>query len=213
MERIQVYIVDDHPFIRLGVSQILNQEHDMFVCGESGEFQQSKEEIARLNPHVVLIDLSLKNDNGIDLIQYLSEHYPNIAIVVLSMHDELIYVKHAIEAGAKGYFHKNESVENLPYAIRKIMSGGNYFSEEISNTLMRLIMDRSAETDRLHILTPRERVIFQYLGNKKNRNDISKTLFISPKTVSSHIENIKDKLNIESTDALIQFAIQWNKKI
>ncbi len=212
MKRLKVYIVDDHPFIRLGVSQVINQEDDMIVCGESDDLRYAKEEIACIIPDVVLIDISLKNDNGIDLIIYLSDHYPGIPVMVLSMHDELIYIKYSIEAGATGYFHKNESVENLPYAIRKIVGGGNYFSEEISHIIMKIIKDRSVGTNCIDNLTPREKKIFQYLGEGKRRNHISEALCISPKTVSSHIENIKHKLKIQTTEILIQYAINYIEK-
>lgn len=209
MERIKVYIVDDHPLIRFGVSQAINKELDMCICGESGEIDRCKEHLTQDRPDIVLLDITLKKENGIELIQYLKDNYPDIPALVLSMHDELIYVKYSLEAGAKGYFHKNENVMNLPAAIRKIVSGGNYISEEISSTIMQAIVEQPSDSNNINTLSDREKEIFMLLGKGKRRNFISRVLFISSKTVDKHIENIKIKLKINSTNEVIECAVKW----
>ncbi len=209
MNKIKVYIVDDHSVVRHGISQVIRTEEDMVVSGESGELELARREISLNLPDIVLLDISLNDENGIELIQYLNTRHPGISVMVLSMHDEQIYVKCSLEAGAKGYFHKNDSVTNIPHAIRRIIEGGSYFSEEISDTILHVITNRQPTDEQINKLSIREKRIFRLLGEGKRRHHISELLYISPKTVSSHIEKIKTKLNSKTTDDVIQGAYEW----
>ncbi len=208
MKTIQVYILDDHPVVRHGITQVINKEADMAVCGNAGELKQAINDIPQLFPDIVLADLSLNHESGIDCIHYLKTAQIEIPILVLSMHDELIYIKCSLEAGAKGYFHKNDSIMNIPLAIRKIVAGGSYFSDEISPLVLDVIANRSVESDSIDTLTPREKEIFRFLGEGKRRHQISEHLYISPKTVSAHIEKIKMKLNCSSSEEVSAYAVQ-----
>ncbi|RJP20338.1 MAG: DNA-binding response regulator [Candidatus Omnitrophota bacterium] len=207
--KIKVFIVDDHPVVRFGISQAINQETDMGVCGDSGELDHAKAEIQRLSPDIVLLDISLKNDNGINLIHDLASTNPGLPVLALTMHDEQIYVKCSLEAGAKGYFHKDDSIKNIPIAIRTIISGESYFSKNILNTLCQTFANHSDHDDSIEKLSPREMEIFRLLGERKRRHHIAEQLFVTPKTVSAHIENIKTKLNISTSDEVTEYAVWW----
>ena len=151
----------------------------------------------------MLIDLKLKGDSGIDLLHYITSHYPNMPTMVVSEIYNLFYVESALKAGARGYFHKSEPVTQYPIAIRKILNGGNYYSEQIAEKLI------NQKFSIIEILTSRELQIFQLLSQGKHRDKIAEMLSISPSTVSAHYENMKKKLHITTTEALIQYAMEW----
>lgn len=213
--RIKVYIVDDHPIVRHGIAQRVNLEEDMVVCGEAGDSQSVKEALPALEPDIILVDLTLQWENqdiGIELMRYLTSHYPGIPVLALSMHDRPLDIKRSIQAGAKGYFHKSEPVSRYPVAIRQIINGENYFSENIAHVMINQITDSPADDDFMKLLSQRERDIFILIGQGLRRHPIAERLNISPKTVSAHIENLKEKTAMPTTEALILFAVDWYHK-
>lgn len=210
--RINVFIVDDHPIIREGIAERINRESDMWVCGEAGDNASAKKGIQKHRPDIVMIDLTLGKESGIELIEYVAAHHPDIAILVLSHHEDPYYIENALRAGAKGYFHKTEPVKQYPVAIRKIMNGQNYYSNNIANTLIHRFIDESSPEKWIHRLTQRQFEIFTLLGKGIRRHQIADLLYITPKTVSVHIENIKNALEFKSSEEVVQFAIEWVHK-
>ncbi|MFB3787043.1 MAG: response regulator [bacterium] len=214
-DRIKVFIVDDHPAVRHGIAQCVNLEEDMRVCGEAGDSAAAKEALQSLQPDIILVDLSLKwenQDSGLELIQYLTIHYPGTPVLALSMHDRPRDIQRSVQAGARGYFHKGEPVNRYPVAIRKIVNGETYFSEIIAHILVNQITAPPAGDDFMKHLSQRDRDIFLLLGQGLRRQPIAERLNISPKTVSAHIENLKEKTAMPTTEALVQFAVDWFHK-
>lgn len=213
MNQAKVFIVDDHSVVRMGIAQIIGKEEDMTVCGESETLQQALAEIPNSEPDIVLVDISLSRDSGLDLIQHLSSNSPAIPVLAVSMHDELVYIQSALQAGAKGYFHKHDQVCNIPVALRKILSGQSYFSEDIAAKMAEFISNQGSSTPQTNHLSHREKEILDLLGTGYRRQQIAEKLFISVKTVSAHIENLKTKLGLSSTDEVFQYAVRQATKV
>ncbi len=213
-KRKRIFIVDDHPLVRAGVARAIETEGEFDVCGEAGSLDSALAGIESAVPDVVLVDISLGVSNGIDLIRQLKRDKPGIRVLVISMHDEPVYVERALKAGASGYILKRESVQKVTTAERAILEGRNYVSEGVSSSLVDLLrgQDPSEDICPREILSGREVEVFQLLGQGHSRKEISDTLNISPKTVESHIERMKEKLNIESGTRLVHYAIQHTSK-
>jgi DNA-binding NarL/FixJ family response regulator len=206
----KVFIVDDHPIVRGGLSQLVNSEPDLEVCGTGEEVYASLKAIKEVKPDLVLVDVSLKDSDGLELAKELKAQVPNLPVLMLSMLDESLYTERALRAGARGFVMKEVAPQTLLAAIRKVMAGGMYVSEKMSASLLQgmargkkpgleLPMDR---------LTDRELEIFRMIGDGKSVKEIAQALFLSAKTVESHREHIKDKLNVKSSAELLRFAIQ-----
>lgn len=207
---LKVLVVDDHSVVRHGIAQIVNMETDMQVCGEAENSGEALRKFHETKPDVMIVDLSLKNENGIDLIHRIMTLDETMCILVVTMFDELAYIQKSIQAGARGYFLKNENVNNIPGAIRKILKGDLYLSPDISMKLLHVCCHSEKDKTPVELLTQRELQILKLLGNGIRRSKIADKLFISVKTVSSHIENIKIKLGFGSTADVYRFAIQKN---
>lgn len=210
----RVFIVDDHPVVREGIVQVLNREEDFTVIGEAGGTREALEFIKTHPPDVVLLDISLENEDGLEFLHTLHAQYPGLKVVVVSMHDESLYIKRAFKAGAKGYFLKRESIRRLPTALRSILSGHMYLTDGLSSKMMESLLspDAEAEPDPELLLTGRELEIFQLIGEGWRRQEIAERLFVSTKTIGTYYERIKEKLNLESTAEMSHFAVQWMKR-
>lgn len=210
MKRSKIYIVDDHSVVRLGIAQVIYKEKDMVVCGEAEKVSLAKAEIVENKPDIVLVDISMNGDRGgVELIKFLSKSKPPYPVLVVSMHDELTHIRSAMQAGAKGYFYKQDAVSNLPTAIRKVLKGHSYFSDSISDKITSLIADPQEIIDPPSVLNKREKEIFHLLGEGKRRYQVAEQLFISAKTVSTHVEAIKKKLGFSTASELAQYAIKY----
>lgn len=207
----KVYVVDDHPIIRQGLKQMINQEKDLMICGDAEDACQGLEEIKTLQPGIVIVDISLKGMSGIDLIKNLKNRYAHLPILVLSMHDESLYAERVLRAGARGYIMKQEAATNVLSAIRCILSGKIYVSERMTAKILEKSVDgRSDKTSTpVDLLSDRELEVFQMLGKGIGTRQISKDLHLSIKTVETYRENIKEKLKLENATELVRHAVQW----
>ncbi|MCF6249146.1 MAG: response regulator transcription factor [Desulfobacula sp.] len=210
-EQIKILIVEDHPIFCMGMTQLINREKDMMVCGDAEDVQSASGLIKTLMPDMVIVDLSLKNSNGIDLVKQISERYKKMSCLVLSMHDESLHAERCIMAGAKGYIMKEEASTSVVKAIREILSGNLYVSCTIMSHVLNKFRKKPAALHEspLKNLTDREMEIFQFIGKGFASGEIAKHLNISVKTIGTHRERIKNKLNLKHSGKLVRHAVIW----
>lgn len=211
-DKARVFIVDDHPIVRQGLTMLISQEPDLCVCGEADGAPVALQAVTKLRPDVVIVDISMKDGDGIDLIKSIRAHDNEIHILVLSMHEEMFIVERAMRAGASGYLPKQEASDKVLTAIRSILSGGLYVSESLSPRLMeRLLADKSARgEDAIARLSDRELQVFQRLGDGMGTQEIADAMHLSVKTIETYREHIKVKLDLKDARQLMQYAIRWN---
>jgi len=209
--KIKIMIVEDHPIFRLGMIELINQEEDMQVCGYAEDVAAARKIIKKEMPDLVVVDLSLKNSNGIDLVKEINEKYKNMFCLVLSMHDESLHAERCIMAGAKGYIMKQEASDYVVKAIQEIMSGNLYVSKNIMSHILNKLHNHSAAQHEspLQNLTDRELQIFQLIGRGNTSGEIADQLNISVKTIGTYRERIKEKLNLEHGGKLVRQAVIW----
>ena len=205
-----VFIVDDHPLLRQGLALLINREVDLSVCGEAEEAQTAMKAIAKNNPDILIVDISLNGPDGLDLLKNIRTLYPDLPVLILSMHDESIYAERALRARANGYIMKQEATEKVLVAVRCILSGDIYLSDRMSRKLLhQYISGASAEaTSQLSALSDRELEVFRLIGEGRGTRQIAEKLHISVKTVETYQAHIKDKLSLRSGRELVQHAIQ-----
>lgn len=206
----KILIVDDHPILRAGMARVIEEDDRYTVCGEAESADQALTAIETAAPDLLLVDISLANSNGIDLIRKVCQRGQKIPALVVSMHDEPVYIERAFKSGACGYMLKRESVQNVIRAIQTIFDGKSYVSESVSSSLVESLKSQDATGDRCprEVLSKREFEIFQLLGEGLSRKEIAEKLFISLKTVESHIERIKNRLDVDSGTKLVHYAIR-----
>src|SRR5271155_1370048 len=205
-----VFIVDDHPLLRQGLALLVNRERDLVVCGEAEEAQTAMSEIALKKPDILIADISLNGPDGLDLLKNLRTLYPDLPVLILSMHDESIYAERALRARANGYIMKQEATEKVLVALRRILAGDIYLSEKMANKLLhQYISGAPADMNsRLSALSDRELEVFRLIGEGRSTRQIAETLHLSIKTVETYQAHIKDKLSLRSGRELVQHAIQ-----
>jgi DNA-binding NarL/FixJ family response regulator len=209
-QKAKVVIVDDHAVVREGLAELINDQPDLVTCGEAQSPPQALKVIADTNPDVVVIDISLIGGDGIELCRQLREKWPDLAILVLSMHDESLYAERVLRAGAMGYVMKQEPQQTVMAAIRRVLAGETYLSEKMASKLLRSLRGSRSPADAapLQRLSDRELQIFRLIGEGRSVKDIAEALFLSPKTVETHKDHIKQKLNLESSNDLLRYAIE-----
>lgn len=210
----KIFIVDDHPVMRWGYVALINNEPDLVVCGEAGAAQDALEQIAAAPPDLVVVDVSLQDMNGIDLTKHLQALYPDLPVLIISMHDEGLYGERALRAGARGYLMKTEARTCTVEAIRRILQGAFYLSDQLSTRILLQYQGKHLDGTRspVHQLSDREIEVFELFGRGFSTREIAEALLISPKTVESHRNRIKEKLAIDSTSELLQRAVQWAQR-
>jgi DNA-binding NarL/FixJ family response regulator len=206
-----ILIVDDHPIIRQGLTELINQEIDLTVCGEAEEAHRAMQAIKSLKPDIVIVDISLKQTSGMELIKDIKAQYPNLAVLALSMHDESLYAERALRAGAKGYIMKAEATEKVVTAIRKVMSGQIYVSDRMAAKMVRKLVSSEPDVGASAIerLSDRELEVFHLIGQGYGTRQIAERLHLSIKTIETYRAHIKEKLNLADAAELLQYAIQW----
>ena len=205
----QILIVDDHPIIRDGLSQLLNLHGDLHVCCVAGNAEEALVAMA-CRPGLAIVDLSLHSTSGLDLVKALRQHYPELAILVLSMHDEALFAERALRAGANGYLMKLEATEHIVNAIREVLAGNIYLSAAMHEKLARaLVVPRKTPTGSIASLSEREFEVLHLIGLGFSTREIAGKLNRSIKTIETHQANIKEKLGIANGKELMRFAIQW----
>lgn len=211
MARRRVLVVDDHPFMRAGLAQLINQQADLLVCGEAGNPAEAAHELTRCSPDLVLTDITMPGRSGLEFIKDLHAARPELALLVVSMHDEAIYAERALRAGARGYIMKEAGGENLLAAIRQILRGEIYVSSAMSARILENISTRRprGSSSPIEKLTDREFEVFQLIGQGKSTRDIAAQLHLSSKTVDVHRANVKTKLELKDSTALVRHAVRW----
>ena len=209
--RRRVFLVDDHPLVREWLTTLINQQSDLTVCGDAGDAPQALDAIAKLKPDAAVIDVTLASGSGIELIKDLRRCCPSLAIVVLSMHDESLYAERALRAGARGYVTKRETTKKIVAAIRKVLDGGIYTSENFANIMAEKLVDGrdAASASPAAGLSDRELEVFKMLGSGRETRQIGESLGISMKTVQVYCARIKEKLGVKTMNELLREAVRW----
>jgi DNA-binding NarL/FixJ family response regulator len=211
MTKTKILLVDDHPLVREWLTNLINQQPDMVVCGEAESASHALTVIASTQPDLVVVDLSLKNGSGIDLIKDLKELHPALLVLVLSMHDESLYAERALRAGARGYVMKREVTKNIITAIRQVLAGQLHVSERMAARIASKYAGAPPVTveSPVTLLSDRELEVFQLLGQGCETKQIAETLHLSMKTVQAYCARIKDKLKLTNATELLREAIRW----
>jgi len=207
----KIFIVDDHPIVRQGLTQLINQDASLTVCGEASDMASALQAVPASQPDLVIIDISLGPDSGIRLIEYLLFSNPSLLILVLSMHDESLYAERCFRVGAKGYVMKQEPPEKVISALKIVLNGEVYISDKLSSKLLyKLVSKQSAAySSPIEQLSNRELEVFQLIGKGFKTRKIAEQLNLSVKTVETYIDHIKRKMNLEDSRDLILHAVQW----
>ncbi|MFZ1056711.1 MAG: response regulator transcription factor [Opitutaceae bacterium] len=209
--RKRILLVDDHPFMRAGLAQLIDLQPDMVVAGEAGNPAEAIQKFAVAKPDMVLTDMTMPGRSGLEFIKDLRAAYPDVAILVVSMHDEAIFAERALRAGARGYIMKEAGGENLLTAIRQVLSGQIYLSPRMSANALDIFSGRRprGSSSPIEKLSDREFEVFRLVGQGKSTRDIAQQLHLSTKTVDVHRGHIKEKLELKDTTALVRHAVRW----
>jgi DNA-binding NarL/FixJ family response regulator len=209
----RVFLVDDHPLVREWLTNLINQQTDLTVCGESESAPHALQAIAASPPDIAIVDISLKDSSGIELIKNLKESHPKVAVLVLSMHDEGHYAERVLRAGARGYVMKRETTKKVIEAIRRILEGKLYISERVAETMTGRFLEgkRNQGLSAVEQLSDRELEVFEMLGQGRGTRQIADALRVSVKTVQAYCARMKEKLDLGSATELLREAIRWNE--
>jgi DNA-binding NarL/FixJ family response regulator len=208
--RKRILIVDDHPLMREGMRGTINRELDLMVCGEAENASQAVDAFQKLAPDLTLVDITLPDRSGLELVKDLKAIGPRAIILAISMHDESLYAERMLRAGASGYITKDQPPAELLKAIRQVLDDRVYVSKEVSENLLRRLSGKShANRSPMEILTDREFEILRFIGEGKSLKEIARQLHITGKTVAVHGANIRQKLRLQNTAQLIRFAVQF----
>ena len=207
----RVLVIDDHPVVRQGFSELIDQTTDLKVCGQAQDATSAREMLGATNPDVLVLDLSLEGASGLDFLESLKATHPKLPVLVLSMHDESLYAERALRAGARGYIMKERPIQEVMTAIRRVLAGEIYLSDKMSARLLRraVMGEAAGTTSAVESLSNRELQVFELIGQGYETGDIALKLHLSVKTVHTHRENIKRKLNLASGTELHQQAFMW----
>ncbi len=208
--RKKVFVIDDHPVLRQGLARLINDQTDLVVGGEADSNVEAMRLLPNAKPDVVLVDLTLRGGDGLELCKQIRDRFSTLPILVVSMHDEGLYAERALKADARGYVMKQEPQEIVIAAIRTVLRGAVYLSPKMSAKLLRSFSGPKSDSELapLDRLTDRELEIFRLIGEGQSVRAIAEKLFLSTKTVEAHKEHIKQKLNLKSSNELLQYAIE-----
>lgn len=216
--RRRLLIVDDHPIMRRGLTQLLECEPGLSIGGQAEDAVQAMAELRTRPYDLVTLDISLGGVSGIDLLKDIRIHWPKLPVLVLSMHDEVLYAERALRAGARGYVMKREATDQIVTAIRRLLDGHLYVSEEINRRMLNQLLDGDASADRSkpppgdHVtnrLSNRELEVFRFIGMGQGTREIAGQMHVSIKTVETYRAHIKDKLQLRTAPELMRFAVHW----
>ena len=207
----RVLLVDDHPIMRHGLAQLIRMEPGLTVDGEAGSAAEGLESVGRLQPDVTVIDLTLPDKSGLELIKDIQAMHPGCRCIVLSMHDENLYAERALRAGARGYVMKETAAETLIRAIHRVLAGGIYVSEAMASRMLEQVSGQRGKPNTTGIdqLTDRELEVLTMIGKGTATKLIAEHLNISARTVEAHRSHIKEKLGLTDGPALVRYAVQW----
>lgn len=207
----KIIIVDDHPLMRKGLAMTIETEPDLKVVAQASNAEEGLEALEEHDPNLAIVDISLPGMSGIELIKHIHAIKPDLGVLVVSRHDESLYAERAIRAGARGYVMKLEAAQVIVKAIRRVLSGGIYVSEEINERLLLGMVTgrKTLAQSPLEILSDRELEVFELTGRGNSTREIAEQLHLSVKTVESYRARIKTKLNLNTAAELMQHAVQW----
>ena len=212
MSKKRILIVEDHPIFRLGLTELINQEEDLEVCGSAMDVSEAWSEIKRLKPDLVIADITLRKSNGIDLVKAVNKQYASLPVLVLSMHDELLYAERAIHGGVRGYITKQDAMENVVTAVRAVLNNKIYLEDHVKDRIL-FGLTSGGPRDRSPVerLTDRELEVFRMIGQGFSTREIADRLHLSMKTIGTYRERIKEKLNLKHANELVRYAVHWAK--
>lgn len=205
----KIIIVDDHPIVRQGLTELINHENDLVVCCQAEDASEAMEFIKESDPDIIIVDISLKETNGLELIKDIKVRHPQLPVLVLSMHDESLYAERSLRAGARGYIMKQEATDKVITAIRKVLTGELYISDKMTAKMVDRLVRGATESSPVNALSDRELEVFDMLGQGHGTRYISEKLHLSIKTIETYRAHIKRKLNLSDATELIQHAVQW----
>ncbi|MCX6923810.1 MAG: response regulator transcription factor [Verrucomicrobia bacterium] len=207
----RILILDDHPMTRYGLNQLIDHEPDLMVCGEASNASQALAVIESARPDLVLADITMPGKSGLEFIMDMRTRYPDVAVLVISMHDENLYAERVLRAGGRGYIMKNEGGEKVLEAIRQVLQGQVYVSKSISAALLEVLSRHHSRASEATpgVLTNREFEVFQLIGQGLTGQQIGQRLNLSIKTVGTHRQHIKQKLKVQTGPELIRLAVRW----
>ncbi len=207
----RIVIIDDHPIVRKGFAQLINREADLAVVGEAEDHWSAQAVIEETKPDLALVDLTLKESDGLELIKIINVQYPEVKTMVISLHDERVYAERALRAGAKGYIMKSEATENVMTAIRSVLKGSIYLSADMHERMLSQFAGKPhKDTSPVDVLSDREFEVFRLIGDGLETREIAKRLTLSVKTIETYKSHLKTKLELHSSTELIQRAVEWN---
>jgi DNA-binding NarL/FixJ family response regulator len=206
----KVLLIDDHPIVRQGLVQLINQENDMYVAAEASSAREALEQADANKPDVAIVDISLEDRSGVELIKEFGQRFPQMLCLALSMYDESMYAVRVLRAGGRGYVMKQEATKKVITAIRRVVEGHVYVSDEMASRLVgQLVLGSNDQTSPVAALSDRELEVLTLIGRGLGTRDVAERLFISVKTVEAHKERLKEKLKLQSSTELVRFAVQF----
>ncbi len=214
MKKAQIFLVDDHPLVRERLAQLIAQQPDLAVCGECEDGDECLRRLPQAKPDLLIVDLVLKHAHGIELIKEVRLRQPEMRILVLSMHDELVFAERALRAGAMGYVTKQETTDTIMSAIRQVLAGEIFLQERMATQMVGLLIrgPKIATGELISSLSDRELEIFQMLGDGLNTRQIADNLKLDVKTIETYRSRLKEKLQVDSSSRLLHKALQWMQK-
>ncbi|NIR44266.1 MAG: response regulator transcription factor [Gemmatimonadetes bacterium] len=210
-EPVRVLLVDDHALLRRGLAGLIEQEPDMEVCGEAEDAATALDKAKELEPSLAIVDLSLKDGSGLELIKQLSSQLPDIQLLVFSMHDEKIFAERALRAGARGYVNKEESADKVIEGIREVLAGRIFLSGKMADRILHRLVDRDAVLERSPVasLSDRELEVLELIGKGLTTRQIAEQLHLSRKTIDTYRDHLKRKLQLSTANELVRYAVAW----
>jgi DNA-binding NarL/FixJ family response regulator len=212
-QRVRILLVDDHPLVRERLAEIINREADLTVCGEAEDRHEALAAIPTKRPDLAIVDLTLKNSDGLELIKDIRVRWPKVRMLVVSMHDESLYAERVIRAGALGYITKQEATRKILVAIRRVLAGSVYLNETTAYHIISRLTSRAASVGATppELLSDRELRVFDLTGCGLSTSEIAARLHIAVKTVETYRARIKEKLKLKDSCELLRLAISWNQ--
>lgn len=207
----RIMVVDDHPTMREGLARVIDETADLIVCAQAESIHRALELIETTQPDLVIVDITLRRENGIELIKDLKVRHPKLPVLVHSMHDEQVYAQRSLRAGARGYLMKHEPPPKLLHAIRQVLAGEIYLSETMTRQMLHNVADSpfAKGVSPVERLSDRELEVLEQLGQGRKTKEIADDLHLSIKTVQTYCEHLKEKLQLRDATSLARFAVQW----
>jgi len=210
LRNFSVFFVDDHPIVRQGLVQLIENEDGLVLMGQADSVESTLKFLEQQQPDVMVVDICLGERDGLELIREIRERFPQIATLVLTMHDEGFLAEYAIRAGARGFLSKRHASEQVVTAIRAICRGEIYVGEKMSPRMLRNLLEDTERVSPIDALSPRESEVFALLGGGMGTREVAEHLSLSIKTIEAYREHIKEKLNIHDACELLRYAIWWS---